>query len=43
MAILIIGAAALAAAVIYGATTRPCQSGWHGHRHWRFRSHRGWH
>lgn len=39
MAILIIVAIVLAV-VIYQATTRPCQSGWHGHRHLRFRSHR---
>jgi len=43
MAILIIGAVVVAAWGVYGATTRPCRSGWHSHRHWRFRSHKGWH
>jgi hypothetical protein len=38
MAILLI--VAVLAAATYLVTTRPCRSGWHGHRHWRHRGHR---
>jgi len=35
MATLILVAAVLAACLAFVASTRPCRSGWHHHRHWR--------
>lgn len=39
--LIIVAAVAASAGVIYRLTTRPCGSGLHTHRHFRFRHHRG--
>ena len=40
MTILILVAAVIVAGMAFMASTRPCRSGWHHHRHWRHGMHR---
>ncbi len=40
MVILIVLAVGVIGGVVYYSTTRPCRTGWHRYRHWRW-SNRG--